>query len=454
MLSMFAIIDIETTGGNSATSRITEVAIFLFDGTKVIDEFTSLINPECPIPPYITSLTGISDQMVAKAPRFYEVARQIVEITEGATFVAHNVAFDYRFVQAEFKRLGYDYIRDTLCTVKLARKHIPGYPSYSLGNICANLGISINGRHRAAGDALATVKLFEKILAVSPNLLNEQQEILQTYAPNLSCETMNQLPQSTGIYHFLNPDGDIIYIGKSVNIRKRVLEHIARPKAKRATEMLAQLADISFELTGSETIALIAEADAIKKHMPKFNVRGRRKNSQLGIYASTDTKGYVNLSIESISKNEALPIATFDKQSDAQSFLYRIIDKFELCQKLCGLYGSNGACFQHQIGQCKGACVGTELSTDYNLRVEQAILDLGLGSKGFLLVDDGRHPDERSFIRVSNGKVEGYGYFDPSYINTKVHLLSETLTPCGNHREAITAIRSAIAQGKGKVIGL
>lgn len=451
---MFAIIDIETTGGNSATSRITEVAIFLFDGTKIVNEFSSLINPECPIPPYITTLTGISNQMVANAPRFHEVARQIVEITEGATFVAHNVPFDYRFIQSEFKRLGYDYIRDTLCTVKLARKHIPGYPSYSLGNICANLGISINGRHRAAGDAIATVKLFEKILAVSPNLMNEQQEILQTYAPHLSCETINQLPQATGIYYLHNLEGEIIYIGKSVNIRKRVLDHTARPKTKRATEMLAQIAHINFELTGSETIALIAEADAIKKHIPKFNVRGRRQKSLLGIFTSTDTKGYINLSIVSVSKNEAMPITTFEKQSDAQSFLYRTIEQYELCQKLCGLYNSNGACFQHQIGQCKGACIGTEPSADYNLRVEQAIFDLGLGSKSFFLIDDGRQPDERSFIKITNGKVEGYGYFDPNYTNTTAHLLSETLTPCGNHREGIAAIRSAIAQGKGKVIGL
>ena len=449
---MFAIVDIETTGGNNATGRITEVAIFLFDGTKIVDEFASLINPECSIPPFITNLTGISNEMVANAPRFHEVARQIVEITEGATFVAHNAPFDYRFLQTEFKRLGYDFIRDTLCTVRLSRKHIPGYPSYSLGNICGNLGISINGRHRAAGDALATVKLFEKLLAISPNLLNEQQEILQTYAPNLSCETIDQLPQSTGIYYLHNLNQEIIYIGKSINIRKRVLEHIARPKTKRATEMLAQIADIGFELTGSETIALIAEADAIKKHLPKFNVRSRRKNSQLGIYASTDSKGYINFVIESVSKNEALPIATFDKLPDAQTYLYRAIDKYELCQKLCGLYNSNGACFQHQIGQCKGACIGTESSSDYNLRVKLAIQNLGLGSKSFFLIDDGRQSDEHSFIKISNGKIEGYGYFNPNYIHGVSGLLSETVIPCGNHSEGIMAIRSAISQGKGKVI--
>lgn len=161
---MYAIIDIETTGQSAANGKITEVAIFVHDGFKVIDSFSSLINPECYIPDYIVNLTGINNEMVRNAPKFYEVARRIVEMTNDRIFVAHNVSFDYRFIQEEFKRLGYDYQRKTMCTVKMGRKFLPGHKSYSLGNICDELGISINGRHRAAGDALATVKLFEILL--------------------------------------------------------------------------------------------------------------------------------------------------------------------------------------------------------------------------------------------------------------------------------------------------
>lgn len=161
---MYAIIDIETTGQSSTTGKITEIAIFVHDGFEITDSFTSLINPECYIPGFITSLTGIDNEMVRTAPKFYEVARKIVEITENMVFVAHNVSFDYKFIQEEFKRLGYDYQRKTMCTVRMGRKFIPGYKSYSLGSICNELGISVNGRHRAAGDALATVKLFEMIL--------------------------------------------------------------------------------------------------------------------------------------------------------------------------------------------------------------------------------------------------------------------------------------------------
>ena len=162
---MYAIIDIETTGQAANTGRITEIAIFVHDGFAITDSFSSLINPECYIPGFITNLTGIDNEMVRTAPRFYEIAKRIVEMTQDNVFVAHNVSFDYKFIQHEFKRLGYNYQRNTMCTVRMGRKFLPGYKSYSLGRLCEELGITINGRHRAAGDALATVKLFELILA-------------------------------------------------------------------------------------------------------------------------------------------------------------------------------------------------------------------------------------------------------------------------------------------------
>lgn len=449
---MFAIVDIETTGGSPVNSRITEIAIFLFDGKQVVDEFTTLINPECYIPPNITRLTGITNEMVANAPRFYEVARRIVEITDGATFVAHNVPFDYKFIQTEFKRLGYDYNRPTLCTVRLSRKYMPGYPSYSLGTICDSLGISINGRHRAAGDALATVKLFQELLHISPHLATEGQDTLTSLAPNLNPKTIANLPEATGVYYLYDADGTIIYIGKSVNIRRRVLDHTARPKTKRAAEMLSQIADIGFELTGSELIALLVEADAIKEHLPKYNKRGRRRNSQVGIFQKTDAQGYINLSAETLSSESDTPIATFDNQSEAQAFLYRMVEDYSLCQKLCGLYRSTNACFHHQIGKCHGACIGEEPTHDYNQRVQYAIASQSLGSRSFILVDDGRHTDERSFIKVMNGKIEGFGYFNPEYVDNSIDLLKETLTPCGNHREAVMSVRGYMAKAGVKVV--
>lgn len=162
---MYAIIDIETTGQAAKTGKITEIAIFIHDGFEITESFSSLINPECYIPGFITNLTGIDNEMVKTAPKFFEVARKIVEMTSDKIFIAHNVSFDYKFIQEEFRRLGYNYERKTMCTVRMGRKFLPGHKSYSLGKLCDELNISINGRHRAAGDALATVKLFELILA-------------------------------------------------------------------------------------------------------------------------------------------------------------------------------------------------------------------------------------------------------------------------------------------------
>jgi DNA polymerase-3 subunit epsilon len=166
---MYAIIDIETTGVSYRTGKITEIAIYIHNGQQITDSYTSLVNPECNIPWNITHLTGISNEMVANAPKFYEIAKDVVEITAGMIFIAHNVTFDYNFIKEEFKRLGYDYDRKKMCTVKLSRKLLPGHRSYSLGKLCSELNININGRHRASGDALATVKLFEILLSENSN---------------------------------------------------------------------------------------------------------------------------------------------------------------------------------------------------------------------------------------------------------------------------------------------
>ena len=167
---MFAIIDIETTGGNPRRDKITEVAVYVHDGKTVVDSYQTLVNPERRIPAFISRMTGITDEMVKFAPKFYEVARDIVEITEGRVFVAHNVTFDYSFIAQEYRRLGFEYVREKLCTVQLSRKTFPGLQSYSLGKLCDSLNININNRHRAAGDCLATVKLFEMILNNSPEI--------------------------------------------------------------------------------------------------------------------------------------------------------------------------------------------------------------------------------------------------------------------------------------------
>lgn len=455
---MYAIIDIETTGGSAQRDRITEIAILIHNGERVVDEFTSLVNPEVYIPPYITRLTGITNEMVDSAPRFYEIARKIVEITEGAVFVAHNVQFDYRFVQAEFKRLGFDYERETLCTVKLSRKNLPGFSSYSLGVLCQNLGIEITDRHRAAGDAWATSKVFDLIISKNPDSVVPTEITkanLSGLHPELNPKRIRSLPEKVGVYFLYSSEGRLLYVGKSNNIRKRVLQHLSGSGTKRALEMRSQVADIDFELTGSELIALILEADQIKENLPVFNKRSRRKVEQLGIFANTDDYGYINLGISKTSSNPNNPLASFPNVTAAQNFMYSLVERFNLCQKLCGLYSSNSACFHYQIGQCKGACVGVEPADSYNSRAQKAISSMGLDSRSILLIDEGRREEEKSFVKVINGKVEGYGYFEPEYVGSNLSLIFESLKPCGNHKEATIAVRSFLAKAKrGQVVNL
>jgi len=270
---MYAIVDIETTGGSSRIEKITEIAIFQHDGEKVTGEFVTLINPERNIPYFITSLTGITNEMVENAPRFFEVAKRIVEMTEGRTIVAHNARFDYSFIRQEFKSLGYNFSRNLLDTVTLGRKLIPGHRSYSLGNICRDLGIMINGRHRAAGDALATARLFEMLMMRDREMAGIGQGLIKSTRlsklnPNLDVSKIAKIPEDSGVYYFYNEKGDLIYIGKSRNLRQRIRTHLSNNTTNRAMEMRDLIADIGWEVTGSELVALLMESSEIKKNKP------------------------------------------------------------------------------------------------------------------------------------------------------------------------------------------
>jgi len=248
---MYAIVDIETTGGSARLEKITEIAIYLHDGNQVTGEFVTLINPERNIPYYITSLTGITNEMVENALRFYEVAKEIVEFTEGRTFVAHNVRFDYTFLREEFKSLGFNFRRPLLDTVALGRKLLPGHKSYSLGNICKDLQITINGRHRAAGDAFATVRLFEILMEKDRELNASGKSLMKSTKlsklnPNLDLSKIEKIPEEPGVYYFYNDKHDVIYIGKSRNLQQRISTHLSNNATSRAMEMRDLISDIDW----------------------------------------------------------------------------------------------------------------------------------------------------------------------------------------------------------------
>lgn len=447
---MYAIIDIETTGTSAYRDKITEIAIFIHNGQKIVDEYSTLINPERSIPYNITQLTGISNDMVADAPKFYEVAKKIVEITADKIFVAHNVTFDYNFIKQEFKNLGFEYKRQKLCTVQLSRRLIPGKRSYSLGKLCSELGISINGRHRAVGDAFATVKLFELLLNVNHKNGNRNLSTINLEGTNkfLKKEIIHDLPEKAGVYYFYNERDDLIYIGKSINIQSRVISHFNNTATQKAIEMKEQIAHIDCELTGNELIALLKESEEIKQNKPLYNRRQRRSLFNYGIYAFYDENGYLNLKYDKTSKNKDNPVVAFGKLEETKEILYKLIDEFSLCQKLCGLYKSDSSCFHHQIGICSGACIGEESHESYNEKVKASIKQFEYNQQNFFIIENGRNDEEVALVKVENGKYIGYGFVDKTSLDIDPELLHDCISIYQDNREIQQIIKAYINKHK------
>ncbi len=418
---MYAIIDIETTGGSPDYSKITEIAIILHDGKEVVKEYSTLINPQCAIPYQITQITGITNDMVRDAPTFPEVAKTIIELTEGAVFVAHNVSFDYNFVKAAYKDLGYNYHRKTLCTVRMSRAVFPGLPSYSLGNLCKSLHINLFNRHRALGDAKATAILFNKILesnsAVVDDIKNAGILTPKNLPPLLAEDALTKIPTGiSGVYYFHNSNGDVIYVGKSNDIKKRILQHIATQKTSKSVKMLNDMAHISIENTGSELIALLLESDEIKKLKPNYNTSQKRSKAVpfYSIYQRYDEKGYLSFYIDRYS-DTLESLTTVDSSIEAKKIFEKAVDKFQLCLSKCDLHSFKGPCFNHQIKKCLGACVEQEDAESYNQRAFAAIESFSFQNKSFFMIGAGRVENEKSVVCIEKGQYKGFGYFDSTF---------------------------------------
>lgn len=441
---MYSIVDIETTGNGYRGTKITEISIFVFDGKKVIDEFTTLVNPERVIPPFITNLTGITNQMVKTAPKFYEVAKKVQELTKDTIFVAHNVNFDYNIIQDEFKHLGFDFKRKKLCTVRLSRKIIPGLRSYSLGNICADEGIHISDRHRAKGDAEATVELFRRLLErdnrqVVQSFLNPRSR-QATLPPLLDKKVLDNLPETFGVYYFLNEEKEVIYVGKANNIKQRVISHFY-DKKKKEIRMCLDTADIKFEKTGSELIALLKESAEIKKLYPKYNRAQRRANEAIGLFVYEDQKGILHLAYNRL-KLVPNPILKFYSVAETRVLLENLCEQFELCPKYCHLQTNVNSCFHYQLKKCKGICSGKETVESYNNRVLEAINSIKLQADNLVIKETGRNENEIGFALILNGIYQGYGYIDKELELPIEEMYIPYLIPQKDNRDIQRILRS------------
>ena len=396
---MYSIIDVETTGGKFNHEGITEIAIYKFDGVKIIDQFISLINPEIPIQPFVQQLTGITDKMVEKAPKFFQVAKRILEITDNSIFVAHNSSFDYRMIKIEFERLGYEFELPQLCTVMLSKKLIPGIKSYKLGNLVKSLGIPISNRHRASGDALATVELFKLLLLKDSKKEILTKHILYKERSNKSkwFEILNKLPNETGVYYLYSFDGKLIYIGKSKNIKNRVNQHLIG-KSNKSLNIQLEISDVSFEKTGSELIALLKENNEIKKHKPKFNKKLKTVIKKFALEVCDNKNG-----------NKFLRIVHY---SDDQNYLecyssLKIANR--RLEKLNKIYGING------------------ISEKDDSLITILINDLNYKHQNMLIIDKGRNVNEKSVIMIKDYKYLGYGFFNLNHQINNLEILESLL---------------------------
>ena len=429
---MYAIVDIETTGSYAAAHGITEISIQVFDGEIVTERFDSLVNPGQPIPRFIQAMTGISDEMVATAPAFEELAPQIHRLLEPHVFVAHNVNFDYSFVKSHLLQHGYSLNSKKLCTVRLSRKIFPGLPTYSLGKLCRQLGITVENRHRAGGDAAATAELFRLLLRndreghITRSLKHDSKEA--TLPPHLPKSHFDQLPQGPGVYYFHDQRGKIIYIGKALNIRQRVSSHFSNNSTSRQKQnFLKHTHGISFQECGTELMACILESAEIKRKWPVFNSSQRRWEDVYGIFLFEDRNGYGRLAIDKIRKG-ANALHSFHYLADGQALLRKLIREFELCPVLCFLQKDIRHCAGLEEGTCRGACHKKEKPEAYNERLSRAMSRLK-EQPSFAILGEGLQPEEQSCILIEKGSFYGMGYIPPDADLSDPEYLREYVTP-------------------------
>lgn len=448
-LKMYAILDIETTGGQFNEEGITEIAIYKFDGHQIVDQFISLVNPEIPIQPFVVKLTGINNSMLVSAPKFHEVAKRIVEITKDCIIVAHNTVFDYRILRTEFSRLGYDFQAKTLCTVELAKILIPEQPSYSLGKLVRALGIPMTNRHRAEGDALATVKLFKMLLDkdLEKIIVKEQikTEITKGIAPKL-LNIIESLPNKTGVYYIHKENGTIIFIGKSRNIKKRVNQHFTGI-TKSALKIQQEVFTVTYQETGSELIALLKETEEIKRNRPIYNRISPKTHFPVAIYCEKDANGYLNLKLQKFDGRKK-EITAYTSLQEGKNNLFRITSQYNLCQKLTGLYETKTHCFQQKINECDGACIGKITPQEYNKRVQEFITKSTLENQSIIIIDSGRTTREHSAVLIENGVYKGYAFFDLNYQISNIQILKNLITPMPNNRDTRNIIQGYLRKNK------
>lgn len=382
-------IDLETTGANSMRDRITEVGLCEVQHGKLVREWSSLVNPETSISPFIEQLTGITTAMVAEAPRFSEIARDLKNRLSGKVLVAHNARFDYGFLKSEFRREQIDFNEKTLCTVKLSRALYPEQKKHNLDTIIRRHDLKVQNRHRALADAQLIQEFFSKLSTEHPPAVLAQAIQAQlkqpSLPPHLPEEQLEALPSAPGVYLVYGENEPVLYVGKSIDIRSRVLSHFSGDHRNRKGMKLSQQARrIDFIETAGELGALLLEARLVKELAPILNRQLRRTRELFSIYLQPGRSGASQAEIVPLSRPESDQVdrlfGTFRTRRQAVTALNEAILAQGLCNKVLGLEKGSGACFNYQIRKCRGACVGEEPLELHEARLAIALAKLKLRS--------------------------------------------------------------------------
>ena len=382
---------------------------------KVVSRYHTLINPERSIPDQVTLIHGITNDAVADAPTFANVADEIERQLAGHVFVAHSVGFDYGFIKAEFNRLGRVFERKRVCTVRLSRKLLPGLGSHSLASLCQHFGIKNERAHRALEDAEATASIWQNLeqladfSAVLAGFLKSNSREMRL-PPNLDKLTFEQLPTCIGVYLFHDYSGKVVYVGKAVNIKDRVGQHFSgNTHTKAKTTFLDTVYDVSYETAGSELMALLLENELIKRHYPRFNATNKSFQLNFGMYSYEDQHGYIRLHIGEAGK-WARPLAVYRKKNEAIEALLKLSMQHGLCLRMNGLrMEKESMCaYQDRNGRQCLVCSENASPSAYNMYVSNALK--ALEGHSFLLKTTGRTQDESGLVWVESGRLMGYGY--------------------------------------------
>jgi DNA polymerase-3 subunit epsilon len=429
----YAIVDIETTGGNAGGSRITEIAVIIHDGTNITERWETLINPQKEIPLPIFALTGIDNEMVRDAPIFDDVAEKIVEMLTDRIFVAHNVNFDYSFIRHQLEESGFKWMSRKLCTVRAARKIKPGLPSYSLGKLCNSLNIPLENQHRAGGDASATAILFSMLLEWDqggeiPKMIKKMAQD-QRLPPNLPPKDFEQLPEKPGVYYFYNQAKKVIYVGKAINLKKRVASHFSGHNINPQRQyFLRDIFGISFEVCATELMALLLECTEIKKLWPTYNRALKRFDPKYGLYKYEARNGYQYLAIGKVSKGQAC-IESFNSLHDGINLLSRLAEQFRIDNRFCNYGLPNRGEFITKTDHSDLPEV-----EEHNLQVENSIGFLLRNRPTFAILDKGRSAEENSCIWIENGHFYGMGYITSDVALNEVLELKNYVTPYSSNQ--------------------